>query len=118
LQPGEHPITGQPTVHPRAKAGRYFFQQLRQLKGAKTAQVAHIHMPQRLSFTDEPSPGAGVLPALHSLMHRGRMAGVSAGGNSHCTQSRSFIHTMAANATGQEKQRFSFLEMKENQRSL
>jgi len=40
---------------------------------------------------------------------------MSAGGNSHRKQPRSFIHTMAANQADGQKQRFTFSEMKQNQ---
>jgi hypothetical protein len=72
-------------------------------------------MPERLSFADQPSPGARVLPALHPLMKVGRMAWMSAGGDSHRKQPRSFVHTMAANRADGQKQRFTFSEMKQNQ---
>ena len=103
-----HAVASEPTVDPGAEAGGHLFEKLRQLEGTKPTQIANVHVPERLGLSDQPCPGPRVLLALYTLMHRGRMAGVSAGGNSHRTQPRSFIHTMAPKSAQGAKQRFSF----------
>jgi len=57
----------QPLVHPPPHARRHLLQQLAQFHRSQAVQDAHVHMPERLGFADQPGPGTGGLPTAQPI---------------------------------------------------
>jgi hypothetical protein len=60
----------EPLIHAPPHGGWHLLQQLAQLHSGQAVQDAPIHMPERLSLSDQPGPGAGGLPAAQAIQQR------------------------------------------------